>query len=135
MIKKLTSKKCKGHILSLERCEVNCSIIVSNITKKRFCSEEALEIYFESTYSGGRDVECVEMLGPNKAKVTFKDATGLLIKIYIFGLQAVSILKASISDWSALNNFLWAMGCVIACLKFHLKIIVIASLRRIYTLK
>ena len=80
MIKTLTSKKCKGHILSLERCEVNCSIIVSNITKKSLCSEEALEMYFESKHSGGGDVECVEMLGPNKAKVTFKDATGLKMK-------------------------------------------------------
>ena len=76
-IKKLTSKKCKGQTLIVERCEVNCSITVSNITKKELCSEGALEIYFESKHSGGRDVECVEMLGPNKAKVTFKDATGL----------------------------------------------------------
>ena len=78
MIKMLTSKKC--HILSLERCEVNCSIIVSNISKKGLCSEDALDVYFESKHSGGRDVECVEMLGPDKAKVTFKDATGLKIK-------------------------------------------------------
>ena len=56
---------------------MNCSIIVTNITKKSLCSEEALEMYFESKLSGGRDVECVEMLGPNKAKVTFEDATGL----------------------------------------------------------
>ena len=79
MIKKLTSKK-KCHILSLERCEVNNSVIVSNITKKALCSENALEMYFESKHSGGRDIECVEMLGPNKAKVTFKDATGLKMK-------------------------------------------------------
>ena len=81
MINKLTSKKVNGQILSLERCEVNCSIIVSNISKKAFCSEEALGEYFQSKHSGGRDVECVEMLGPNEAKVTFKDPTGLKIKL------------------------------------------------------
>ena len=78
MIVKLTKRKVKGKILCIERCEVNCSIVVSNITKKTFASEDGLEMYFEQRKSGGGEdlVESVVMLGNDKAKVTFVNAAG-----------------------------------------------------------
>ena len=86
MIKKLTNRKMKkqvDQIHSVERCEVNYSIFVNNITKEGFCDKDALELYFQSTkHSGGGVVTCVNILGPNKAKVTFMDPSGL--KTFIF---------------------------------------------------
>ena len=75
MINKLTSKKVKKSQLIVERCEVNCSIYVSNITNKSFTTVDALEIYFDNSCSGAGEgtIESIEMLTKDKAKVTFKD--------------------------------------------------------------
>ena len=79
MATKLSSKKLrKKYTLSVERCEVNSSIIVSNISNRSFASQDGLEMYFESSRAGGGEdlVETVEMLGPDRAKITFKESSG-----------------------------------------------------------
>ena len=79
MINKLQSKPLKRNSISLcivERCEVNRSIIVSNITKEAFCSEDSLGTYFEGRRAGGGEIDEIKMLAHNKAIVTFKDPAG-----------------------------------------------------------
>ena len=78
MIKNLTKKDLRGQHLSVERCEVNCSIVVRTITNKAFANEYALELYFEQRKSGGGEdmVESVVMLGEDIAKVTFVNPSG-----------------------------------------------------------
>ena len=78
MINKLTSKKVKKSQLTVEHCEVNCSVYVNNITNKSFTTVDALEIYFDSSRSGAGEgtIESIEMLTKDKAKVTFKDPSG-----------------------------------------------------------
>ncbi|XP_019855316.1 PREDICTED: uncharacterized protein LOC100631792 isoform X2 [Amphimedon queenslandica] len=77
MMEKLGAKKLpqKKEQLTVERCEVNYSIYVAGITNKILASEDGLELYFESSISGGGDgvVEKIEMLAKDKAKVTFND--------------------------------------------------------------
>ena len=82
MINELTSKKIKKKSqLTVERCEVNCSIYVSNITNKAFTNVDALEMYFDNPRSGAGEgtIESVEMLTKDKAKVTFKDPSGMSV--------------------------------------------------------
>ncbi len=98
MIIKLSKKKIRGKFLSIERCEVNCSVVVSNITKKAFASEEALEMYFEQKKSGGGEdlVESVVMLGADKAKVTFVNPSGIVTKCTIINRFIVLICSCSV---------------------------------------
>ena len=81
MINKLTSKKVKKSQLTVECCEVNCSIYVSNITKKSFTNVDALEMYFDNSRSGAGEgtIESVEMLTKDKAKIKFKDPSGMSV--------------------------------------------------------
>lgn len=81
MIVKITKKQVKKKNLTVERCEINCSIIVSGISSKAFNNEEGLCFYFESPRSGGGEdvLDKVEMLGHGKAKVAFKDPSGMVI--------------------------------------------------------
>ena len=78
MINKVQSKPMKRNcsLCIVERCEVNRSIIVSNITKEAFCSEDSLETYFEGGRAGGGDIDDIKMLSHNKAIITFKDPAG-----------------------------------------------------------
>ena len=80
MVEKLGAKKLprRKEQLTIERCEVNYSIYVTGITNKSLASEDSLELYFESSKSGGGDgvIEKIEMLSKDKAKVTFKDHSG-----------------------------------------------------------
>ena len=78
MIDKLTSTKIKGCQLTVECCEVNCSIYVTNITNETFSTADGLGTYFDTTRSGAGEgtVESLEMLCKDKAKVTFKDPSG-----------------------------------------------------------
>ena len=82
MVGKLGAKKLpwRKEQLIIERCEVNYSIYIAGITNKRLASEDGLELYFESSQSGGGDgvIEKIEMLGKDKAKVTFNDHSGNL---------------------------------------------------------
>ena len=77
MVEKLRVKKLLKEQLTIERCEVNYSVYVTGITNKGLASEDGLEFYFESSKSGGGVVEKIEMLGEDKAKVTFKDHSGM----------------------------------------------------------
>lgn len=80
MIGKVQSKPLKRGCSPcvVERCEVNRSIIVSNITKEAFCTEDGLETYFEGNRAGGGEIDDIKMLGRNKAIITFKDPAGQL---------------------------------------------------------
>ena len=63
MATKLSSKKLrKKYTLSVEHCEVNSSIIVSNISNRSFASQDGLEMYFESSRAGGGE-DLVETSG------------------------------------------------------------------------
>ncbi|XP_003388008.1 PREDICTED: poly [ADP-ribose] polymerase 14-like [Amphimedon queenslandica] len=77
MVEKLGAKKLprRKEQLTIERCEVNYSIYIAGISNKGLASEDNLELYFESSKSGGGDgvVEKIEMLAKDKAKVTFND--------------------------------------------------------------
>lgn len=79
MIKKLETEELKKQQLTIERCEVNYSIIINGITNKMFANEVVLETYFEGTSSGGGEntVQKVEILAKDKAKVTFSDHSGI----------------------------------------------------------
>ena len=79
MVEKLQAKKLRKGQLTIERCEVNYSIYVTGITNKSLASEDGLELYFENSQSGGGEgvVEKIEMLSKDKAKVTFKDHSGV----------------------------------------------------------
>uniref|UniRef100_A0A1X7UHJ5 Poly [ADP-ribose] polymerase n=1 Tax=Amphimedon queenslandica TaxID=400682 RepID=A0A1X7UHJ5_AMPQE len=74
MMEKLQAKKLKKEHLTVERCEVTYSIYITGINKS-FASEDGLECYFETPKSGGGEgvVEKIEMLGKDKATVTFND--------------------------------------------------------------
>ncbi len=79
MMKKLTSKKVRKQMLTVERCEANCSIIIRNISKKTFANKDSLEMYFEHKKTGGGEdmVESVVMLGENSAKITFINSASM----------------------------------------------------------
>ena len=78
-MQKLTKKKIRKQQICVERCEVNCSIIIQNITKTTFANEDGLEMYFEQRRSGGGEdvVESVVMLGDSSAKITFVNPSGM----------------------------------------------------------
>lgn len=80
MVKKLETKKLKKKQLTVEKCEVNYSIIITGITKKTFATEDGLEMYFENSRSGGGEdiLFKVEFIAKGKAKVTFNDHSGML---------------------------------------------------------
>ena len=75
--RKLKSKKLKKlYYLDVEQVEVNCSVYVRNISNKNFTNKDALEAYFESRV-GEHMLEDITMLSKDKAKVTFKDPSGI----------------------------------------------------------
>ena len=83
MAEKLRVKKLLKEQLTIERCEVNYSVYVAGIANKTFASEDGLEFYFESSKNGGGNgvIEKIEMLAKDKAKVTFKDHSGMYYNI------------------------------------------------------
>ena len=90
MVEKLGAKNLprKKEQLTVERCEVNYSIYVAGIANKGLASEDGLELYFESSQSGGGEgvVKKIEMLSKDRAKVTFKDHSGIysnVLQMYV----------------------------------------------------
>ena len=87
MVEKLGAKKLprRKEQLTIERCEVNYSIYIAGITNKGLASEDYLQLYFETSKSGGGEgvVEKIEMLAKDKAKVTFKDHSGVKYNNYV----------------------------------------------------
>ena len=91
--KKLKSKKIKKlHYLDVEQVEVNCSVYVRNISNKNFANKDALETYFESRV-GEHMLGDITMLSKDKAKVTFKDPSGINKYVKLKVIQILVILK------------------------------------------
>lgn len=80
MVQKLSARKMRQQQLTIERCQINHSIIITGITNNTFATKDGLEAYFEGPRSGGGEdvIEKVEMLTKSKAKVTFNDHSGML---------------------------------------------------------
>ena len=91
--KKLKSKKIKKlHYLDVEQVEVNCSVYVRNISNKNFANKDALETYFELRV-GEHMLGDITMLSKDKAKVTFKDPSGINKYVKLKVIQILVILK------------------------------------------
>ena len=75
----ISRQKFKGGSLSLEKVQLNCSVLITKLESRSFCSQDDLELYFQRKQSGaGSDsVQSVVMLGADRAKVTFRSPSGI----------------------------------------------------------
>ena len=75
----MSRQKFKGGNLSVERVQLNCSVLITKLENKSFSSQDDLELYFQRKKSGaGSDsVQSVVMLGADRAKVTFRNPSGI----------------------------------------------------------
>ena len=72
-------QKFKGGNLSVERVQLNCSVMITKLENQTFSSKDDLELYFQRKQSGaGSDsVQSVVMLGADRAIVTFRSPSGI----------------------------------------------------------
>ena len=71
----------KEETVTVEKCRVNCSILITKIGSKEFKSQDDFQMYFQGKKSGAGKgtVESIVMLGADRAKVTFKEPSGTTI--------------------------------------------------------
>ena len=79
--------------MSVEKVQLNCSVLITKLENQTFSSQDGLELYFQRKQSGaGSDsVQSVVMLGANRAKVTFRSPSGIPYMTLVIQYKMIEI--------------------------------------------